>query len=56
MIVTKTPDLYDVVFLDYGNWNKVALSDIHTLQPEFATLTAQAIPCSLTKVNRLIDL
>ena len=50
---TKNPETYDVVFLDFGNWDRVALTDIHILKREFATLTAQAIPCSLTRVNRL---
>ena len=52
-IVTETNGLYDVVFVDYGNWDRVALTDIRTLLPKFATLTAQAIPCSLTEVSRL---
>ncbi len=51
-LVTKTPNLYDVVFVDFGNWNKVASTDIHVLLPKFAMLTAQAIPCSLAKVNK----
>jgi len=50
--VTKTRDLYDVLYLDFGNWDKVASTDIHSLLPKFATLPAQAIACSLTKVNR----
>ncbi len=50
--MTKTADVYDVVFLDFGNWTKVATVDIHLLLPKFATLPAQAIPCSLTKVDR----
>jgi len=50
--VTETPDLYGVVFLDFGNWDKVALTDIHILLRQFSILTAQAIPCSLNKVNK----
>ena len=53
---TKTPDLYDVVYLDFGNWTKVLIADIHPLLPKFATLSAQAVPCSLTKVNRFHNL
>ncbi|CAF1582301.1 unnamed protein product [Adineta ricciae] len=41
--------LYDVVYLDYGNWHPVAKSDIHPLLPRFASLPAQGIACSLTK-------
>ena len=55
-LVTKTPDLYDVVYLDFGNWNKVASTDIHILLRKFSILTAQAIPCSLTKVNKFSKL
>ncbi len=54
--MTKTPNLYDVVYLDFGNWDKVASTDLHTLLPKFAILTAQAVPCSLTKVYKFIDL
>lgn len=54
-LVLKAPDSYDVVFLDFGNWDTVPTVDIHLLLPEFATLSAQAVPCSLTKVNRIIS-
>ncbi|UJR14738.1 hypothetical protein I4U23_001730 [Adineta vaga] len=40
---------YDVVFIDYGNWEVVNVADIHILLPEFASLPAQAIACSLNK-------
>ena len=44
----------DVVYLDYGNWHPVAKSDIHPLLPRFALLPAQAIACSLTKVDKYL--
>ena len=47
----KKQNTYDVVFLDYGNWDRVAFTDIHILQRKFASQPAQAIACSLTKVN-----
>lgn len=48
----KKKDTYDVLFVDFGNWDRVTLTDIHILKREFAILPAQAIPCSLTRVNR----
>lgn len=54
--MTKIPNTFDVVFLDYGNWDRVASTDIHTILRRFAILPAQAIPCSLTKVNKFINL
>jgi hypothetical protein len=52
---TDWSNLYDVVYLDYGNCSKVVLTDIYPLLPKFARLPAQAVPCSLTKVNRFSD-
>ncbi|CAF2854258.1 unnamed protein product [Rotaria sp. Silwood2] len=47
--MTKTDNLYDVVYLDYGNWSKVSSTDIYPILPKFACLPAQAVPCSLAK-------
>ncbi|CAM2720789.1 unnamed protein product [Rotaria socialis] len=45
----KTINSYDVVYIDYGNWNKVRPTDIHSIERKFTTFPAQAIPCSLHK-------
>ena len=49
--VTKVADCYDVVYLDYGNYEKVPDVLLHELEAEFSLLTAQAVPCSLSKVR-----
>ena len=47
----KTINSYDVVYIDYGNWNKVPSTDMHPIERKFTDFPAQAIPCSLHKVN-----
>ena len=49
-LVNGTHDQYDVVYVDFGNWSKVHSKDIHTILPDFAILSAQAIACSLSEV------
>jgi hypothetical protein len=46
---------YDVVFIDYGNCCKIAVTDIHPLKPEYVTLPAQALPCTLSGVSHMFD-
>lgn len=50
----STINKFSVVYVDYGNWNDVDSTDIYPIQQKFTTLAAQAIPCSLHKVNRVI--
>ncbi|CAF4241079.1 unnamed protein product [Rotaria sordida] len=47
--MTKTANFYDIVYVDHGNWDKVASSNIYPILSKFANLSAQAIPCSLAK-------
>ncbi|CAF1418150.1 unnamed protein product [Rotaria magnacalcarata] len=45
----KTINSYDVVYIDYGNWNQVPSTDIRSIERKFTDFPAQAIPCSLHK-------
>ncbi|XP_042359677.1 tudor domain-containing 6 [Plectropomus leopardus] len=42
----KTPDV-DVLFVDYGQTERVSLFDLRKIRPEFLTLHGQAFRCSL---------
>ncbi|XP_053141161.1 tudor domain-containing protein 15 isoform X2 [Hemicordylus capensis] len=41
----------DVVFVDFGNWERVLLKDLQTILPDFLTLECQAFRCCLSSVT-----
>ncbi|CAF3729709.1 unnamed protein product [Rotaria sp. Silwood1] len=47
--MTNIANKYDVVYLDYGNWEKVDSINIYPIRRKFTFLPAQAVPCSLAK-------
>ncbi|TFJ99605.1 Tudor domain-containing protein 15 [Platysternon megacephalum] len=41
----------DVIFVDYGNQERVLLKDLQAILPDFLTLESQAFTCSLKNLN-----
>ncbi|KAM7172176.1 LOW QUALITY PROTEIN: tudor domain-containing protein 15 [Macrochelys suwanniensis] len=41
----------DVIFVDYGNQERVLLKDLQAIHPDFLTLESQAFTCSLKNIN-----
>ncbi|CAM4640008.1 tudor domain-containing protein 15 [Lepidochelys kempii] len=41
----------DVIFVDYGNQERVLLKDLQAILPDFLTLENQAFTCSLKNIN-----
>nr|XP_060642972.1 tudor domain-containing protein 15 [Anolis sagrei ordinatus] len=42
----------NVVFVDYGNWEKVLVKDLQAILPDFLTLECQAFTCCLNIVSK----
>ena len=45
--IIKSSNRIEVFFVDYGNMDQVAESDLRPMQPDFLRLEAQAIKCCL---------
>lgn len=56
IFVEKHATEVDVLYVDYGNRERVKVTQLRTLPENFKTLPAQAICCALAEVNNCFAL